>query len=101
MKYKVPIPWANHRQNHTKIDERERRDRGYKYSEINLGFSYRIHNFWLFSDFSYYASLPKELILRVYKRFRPDFELFDYSINEILLKAGHDPIDEQGWIETF
>ena len=42
----------------------------------------------------YYSSLPRELILRFYSKFRMDFELFDYSINEILKKAGYDPIHE-------
>lgn len=44
--------------------------------------------------FRYYSSLPRELILRFYSKFRMDFELFDYSINEILAKAGYDPIQE-------
>ncbi|XP_046637689.1 uncharacterized protein LOC124315998 [Daphnia pulicaria] len=40
----------------------------------------------------YYSSLPRDLILRFYDAFRMDFELFDYSINDILLKAGFEAI---------
>ena len=47
-------------------------------------------------SYRYYSSLPRELILRFYDRFRLDFEMFDYSINEILEKAGYDPIVEEG-----
>ena len=48
----------------------------------------------LYSSYRYYSSLPRELILRVFRRFRLDFELYDYSINDILIKAGYEPIDE-------
>jgi len=40
----------------------------------------------------YYSSVPRDLILRVYARYRIDFEMFDYSINETLLKAGYAPL---------
>ncbi|XP_046449110.1 uncharacterized protein LOC124197625 [Daphnia pulex] len=40
----------------------------------------------------YYSSLPRDLILRFYDAFRMDFELFDYSINDILVKAGFEVI---------
>lgn len=45
----------------------------------------------------YYSTLPRELIVRVYHRYRLDFEMFDYSIDDILLKAGYEPLrtDEQ------
>lgn len=42
----------------------------------------------------YYSSLPRDLILRVFERFRIDFEMFDYSINDILLKAGYAPLTD-------
>jgi hypothetical protein len=44
------------------------------------------------NHFRYYSSLPRELILRFYDAFRMDFELFDYSINDILIKAGYKTI---------
>ncbi|KAI9563073.1 hypothetical protein GHT06_010530 [Daphnia sinensis] len=40
----------------------------------------------------HYSSLPRELIMRFYNAFRMDFELFDYSINDILLKAGYETV---------
>ncbi|XP_057367355.1 uncharacterized protein LOC130688394 [Daphnia carinata] len=40
----------------------------------------------------HYSSLPRELIMRFYDAFRMDFELFDYSINDILLKAGYETV---------
>ncbi|KZS20501.1 Uncharacterized protein APZ42_012878 [Daphnia magna] len=40
----------------------------------------------------HYSSLPRELIMRFYHAFRMDFELFDYSINDILLKAGYETV---------
>lgn len=30
--------------------------------------------------------------MRFYEAFRMDFELFDYSINDILLKAGYETV---------
>lgn len=42
----------------------------------------------------YYSSLPRSLILSVYQAYKPDFELFDYSINDVLLKAGYNPISK-------
>lgn len=48
----------------------------------------------LFVLIRYYASLPRELILRFYDAFRVDFEMFDYSINDILVKAGYETINE-------
>lgn len=44
---------------------------------------------------SYYSSVPRELILRFYDKFRLDFHLFGYSINEILVKAGYQTIEEE------
>ena len=38
----------------------------------------------------HYSLLPRELILRVYRRYQLDFEMFDYSIDDILIKAGHE-----------
>lgn len=47
----------------------------------------------------YYSSLPRELILRFYDAFRMDFDMFDYSINDILLKAGYETIEDvTGWL---
>lgn len=46
------------------------------------------------SKHRYYASLPRELIVRFFHTFRPDFDLFDYSIDEVLLMAGHPPLQD-------
>jgi len=43
----------------------------------------------------YYSLLPRDLVLRVFRRFRLDFEMFDYNINEVLEKGGHLPITEE------
>lgn len=46
----------------------------------------------------YYSSLPRDLILRVFQRFRIDFEMFDYSINDTLLRAGYAPLTDNSWL---
>ena len=55
-----------------------------------------IHNL-VDSNKQFYSSLPRDLIVRVYHRYRTDFEMFDYSIDETLVKAGYAPLrsDEQ------
>ncbi|XP_057367487.1 uncharacterized protein LOC130688523 [Daphnia carinata] len=63
---KFPVPWINHKTLPSK-------------SKIAL-------------EKKYYSSLPRELILRFYDAFRMDFELFDYSINEVLIKAGYETV---------
>ncbi|KAK4026270.1 hypothetical protein OUZ56_015280 [Daphnia magna] len=63
---KVPVPWINRKTFPSK-------------SKIAL-------------EKKYYASLPRKLILRFYDAFRMDFELFDYSINEVLIKAGYETV---------
>jgi len=50
---------------------------------------------WLgFVNGRYYTSLPRELIVRFFHVFRLDFELFDYSIDDVLLMGGHAPLQE-------
>lgn len=41
---------------------------------------------------SFYAKVPRELLLRVYQAFKLDFELFDYDFNEVLILGGHQPL---------
>ena len=40
-------------------------------------------------------SLPRELIVRVYNRYRIDFEMLDYSVDDVLLKAGYEPLQHE------
>ncbi|KAI9563063.1 hypothetical protein GHT06_010520 [Daphnia sinensis] len=63
---KVPVPWINRKTIPSKF-------------KIAL-------------EKKYYSSLPRKLILRFYDAFRMDFELFDYSINEVLIKAGYETL---------
>jgi len=70
----VPIPWVN----------KKKSKQSDKSKKLDL-------------ERKYYSSVSRQLILRVYERFRLDFEMFDYSINEILARAGYEPIDELTW----
>ena len=36
------------------------------------------------------SSVPRELLLRVYSKYKIDYEMFGYSINTALAIGGHD-----------
>lgn len=40
----------------------------------------------------YYSSVPRSLLVRVYERYRLDYEMFGYDINSALVLGGHDPL---------
>ena len=40
----------------------------------------------------FYASVPRSLLLKIYKRYRLDYEMFGYDINSALTLGGHDPV---------
>ena len=40
----------------------------------------------------YYSSVPRSLLLRVYERYKLDYEMFGYDINTALGLGGHDPL---------
>ena len=64
----TPIPWENQSSSRQKQKETE------------------------LSDF--YSSVPRSLLLRVFQRYRLDYEMFGYSINTALRLGGHDPIPD-------
>jgi hypothetical protein len=88
----VPVPWMNRNTAPSKSKiALEKKYVDPRYSNLP---SHRlllsIYNYKPFDkQFRYYSSLPRDLILRFYDAFRMDFELFDYSINDILVKAGY------------
>ena len=61
----TPIPWEN-----------QSKSRRQKESEL--------------ADF--YSSVPRSLLVRVFQRYRLDYEMFGYNINNALILGGHDPI---------
>ena len=42
----------------------------------------------------YFSSVSRQLLLRVYERYRLDYEMFGYDINSALALGGHDPISK-------
>ena len=40
----------------------------------------------------YYSSVPRSLLVRVYERYKLDYEMFGYDINTALGLGGHDPL---------
>ena len=40
----------------------------------------------------FYSSVPRSLLLRVYQRYRLDYEMFGYNINTALTLGGHQPL---------
>jgi len=59
-----PIPWENKSKSQTKQDE--------------------------LKDF--YSNVPRSLLLRIYERYRLDYDMFGYDINTSLKLGGHDPL---------
>ena len=41
---------------------------------------------------SFYSKVPRDTLLRIYKAYKLDYELFDYDFNQVLTLAGYDPI---------
>merc|ERR1711915_797836 len=42
----------------------------------------------------FFSSVPRSLLLRVFLRYRIDFEMFGYDINSALRMGGHMPLSE-------
>ena len=38
---------------------------------------------------SYYSTLPKATLLRVYESYKLDFALFDYDFDQVMILAGY------------
>ena len=43
----------------------------------------------LYNKSKYYSKLSPEIIIKVYKRFKLDFELFDYNVLDVLKLGNH------------
>ncbi len=39
-----------------------------------------------------FQDVPRDLLVRIYKKYQPDFELFDYDFDKILTMAGYEPL---------
>ena len=39
-----------------------------------------------------FKKVPRNLFVRIYRKYQPDYELFGYDFNEILVMAGHEPL---------
>ncbi len=60
----------------------------FKFKAVYVQFLFEL----TFFKYRHYSSLPRQLIVRVYHRYRIDFEMFDYSIDDVLIKAGYEPL---------
>ena len=65
--FETPIPWENKSKSPKRLKE--------------------------LSDF--YSDVPRSLLLRVYFRYRLDYEMFGYDINTALKLGGHLPVSEE------
>ena len=41
---------------------------------------------------SYYKTVPRQLLVRVYQAYKLDFQLFQYDFNDVLKLAGYQPL---------
>ncbi len=39
-----------------------------------------------------FREVPRDLLVRIYQKYQPDFELFDYDFDQILTMAGYEPL---------
>ena len=39
-----------------------------------------------------FQDVPRDLLVRIYQKYQPDFELFDYDFDKILAMAGYEPL---------
>jgi hypothetical protein len=42
--------------------------------------------------FKLLKTIPRDLFVRIYLNYQPDFELFNYNFDQILTAAGHQPL---------
>ena len=49
-----------------------------------------------------YRTVPRDLFVRIYRKYQPDFELFGYDIDETLRSVGYEPLtDEERALRNF